>query len=139
METSCLKSFRSFKKTWSSQAGLSLVELLVVIAVIGIIASLAVPVLAGPTKRNADDMKDRRNAQTVAQIYRAGYMAGVDFLVPNDLGATVDRVVAGGVSAEGILAGSTYAVPGLTVDEKSGAMRFLELRDELLLYDFEGR
>jgi hypothetical protein len=47
--------------------------------------------------------------------------------------------VTGGTSSEGIMSGTTYGVPNLTVTEKQGAMRFLELRDDLLFYDFEGR
>jgi prepilin-type N-terminal cleavage/methylation domain-containing protein len=136
MRIFCLKSNA---KSSRCRAGFSLVEMLVVIGVIGVLASIALPVLAGPTKQSADDSRDRRNAQSLAQVYQAGHVAGVDFLVADDLEATVERVRAGGMPNEGSMAGSSYGVPGLTVEAKNGAMRFLELRGEMLLYDFGGR
>jgi Tfp pilus assembly protein FimT len=113
---------------------MSLMELLVVLGVIGIITAIAVPKLTGSMMGSMNDTRDRHHARNLEQVYQAARTAGVDFLVPNNLRATIDQIVGGGVSGTGALAGTSYAIPGLSDEEKGGAMRYLELQGPFLVY-----
>ncbi len=58
--------------------GFSLVEMLVVIAVIGVIAGIAVPTIGNITS-NADEGATKRNAQNLCSLHTAAVAAGYDF------------------------------------------------------------
>ncbi len=68
---------KNIKLNTSRKAGFSLVEMLVVIAIIGIIAAIAIPNI-GALNDNARDAAAKRNAQTVASVLNAAVAAGVD-------------------------------------------------------------
>ena len=59
-------------------AGFSIVEMLIVIAVIGIISAIAIPGISDISKR-AKDANIRRNAQNLNSIYASAQSAGYDF------------------------------------------------------------
>jgi len=114
-------------------AGFSLVEMLVVIAIIGIMASVAFPYLSRAIP-NMAYVSAKRNAQTLASINEAAAVAGIDFIDPDgDLADTVSAISTGAEVSEGVLAGEWFGCR-LTDYEQQRALEFLEIQDGRLVY-----
>ena len=117
-------------------SAMSLVEILIVVTIIGILAAIAVIPITSVTKDAADKSRDRQNAQQLASICSGAAAAGLDFVVPGDLEATIDNIIIGGTVTEGVFAGSEFRVPNLADEEKLKAMQYLDLMDgECLTYN----
>lgn len=120
-------------KTRSLKAGFSLVEMLVVIAVIGIIAAIAVPNI-GRINDSAKDATYRRNAQNLASVFASAQAAGHDFSVGGTLNEKkiIEGLVTGATinDADSPFNGTYFGVPGLdvvdAVSETDGAAKYLE-------------
>ncbi|MCB1203177.1 MAG: prepilin-type N-terminal cleavage/methylation domain-containing protein [Verrucomicrobiae bacterium] len=106
--------------------GFSLVEMLVVIAVIGIIAAIAVPNI-GRINDSAKEATARRNAQNVASVFASAQAAGLNFAAasttPSDI---VTAVVTGAkVTEKGPFENTWFGVPGLTSADQTAALKYL--------------
>lgn len=119
----------------NNKGAFSLVEMLVVIAVIGILAAIAVPNI-GKINDAAGDSKDRRNAQQLSSVCNAAQAAGLDFVVDGDLEATVQKVITGNTVSDSTspFNGSYFGVPNLGGDEITDALDYLELNNGMLIY-----
>lgn len=109
------------------KAGFSLVEMLVVIAVIGIIAAIAVPNI-GRINDSAKEATNRRNAQNIASVFASAQAAGLNFASgdqnPSNI---VSRIVAGGtVTEQGPFKDTFFGVPGLSSTDQQGALNYLK-------------
>ena len=121
----------------SLKAGFSLVEMLVVIAVIGIIAAIAVPNI-GRINDAAKDATYRRNAQNLSSVFSAAQAAGWDFSKLNGTSgatltepATITAIITGTTiaNASSPFNGAYFGVPGLKVadaiSDTAGASKYL--------------
>ncbi|MGY8644404.1 MAG: type II secretion system protein [Verrucomicrobiales bacterium] len=116
-------------------AAFSLVEMLVVIAVIGVITAIAVPQIANINSK-ARAGKDRRNAQNIASVVAAAQAAGHDFLVGNATpAAVVTAVVAGDSPTTGPFAGTLFGIQGMDPTDQTGALTYLKILNAQLVYD----
>ncbi|MCB1076413.1 MAG: prepilin-type N-terminal cleavage/methylation domain-containing protein [Verrucomicrobiae bacterium] len=124
------------KNLW--KAGFSLVEMLVVIAVIGIIAAIAIPNI-GKINDTAEKSKDRRNAQNLASVCASAQAAGHDFVGTNtNVGTVVAAIVTGATAADGPFQGTFFGVPGLDTEEQTSAAAYLSIANGLLTYTGAG-
>ncbi len=123
----------------SSKRGFSLVEMLVVIAVIGIIAAIAVPNI-GRINDSAKDATYRRNAQNLASVCASAQAAGLDFVgTSTDEAAIIKKVITGNtVTDAGPFQNTFFGVPGLNptdaVSETKGAAKYLSVSNGMLQY-----
>ncbi len=116
------------------QAAFSLVEMLSVIAVIGIISAIAVP---GVSRINdsAREATAKRNAQNIASIYASAQAAGLSFNVGNgDVLQTIQQVIAGGTASGGVFDGAYFGLPGLSESEQLACLPYLSFQGTSLIY-----
>ncbi|MEQ1840596.1 MAG: prepilin-type N-terminal cleavage/methylation domain-containing protein [Verrucomicrobiales bacterium] len=110
----------------SLKAGFSLVEMLVVIAVIGIIAAIAVPNI-GRINDSAKEATARRNAQNIASVFASAQAAGLNFATastaPKDIASAV--VTGAKVTEKGPFEDTWFGVPGLTTADQTAALVYL--------------
>lgn len=113
--------------------GFSLVELLMTIAIIGILANV-IMLSWGSASKEANDMKDRRNAQEIASLAAIANAAGAPFVVPDNEKATIENLAAGTTPNSGAFKNKEFKLPPLGTQSIEGAMRYLALNDTELVY-----
>ncbi|MDB6003145.1 MAG: hypothetical protein JWR15_132 [Prosthecobacter sp.] len=88
------------------RSGFSLIELLTVVVIIGLLASIAIPNLSVLTGE-AERVIDKRNAQTVMLAYTTGSAAGVQW-PEGDVATQVAAVIVGQQPPSGSLRTMTF-------------------------------
>lgn len=126
-----------FPKKCPTESGLSLMELLITIAILGIIMSIAITSMGG-ARQGAEDQKDKRNAQEIASVAAMAHAAGASFMVPGDEQATIANLRGGTVPATGAFRGRIFKISDMQDLDIQGAMRFLALNDTDLQYRQDG-
>lgn len=108
------------------KAGFSLVEMLVVIAVIGIIAAIAVPTIGNITDQ-ANNSKAKRNAQNLASVCASAVAAGADLGTSTNVSSIVNQLVSPGLtgSKDSGFDSTVFKVPNLTGAERMAASQHL--------------
>jgi type IV pilus assembly protein PilA len=114
---------KNIKLNTSRKAGFSLVEMLVVIAIIGIIAAIAIPNI-GSLNDSAREAAAKRNAQTVASVLNAAVAAGV-----NTSGWTsaniLEKAETGVSPADGAFQGKLFTSGPIDNDEETKIKAYL--------------
>lgn len=113
--------------------GFSLIELLTVIVVIGFLASIAILGFGG-AHEGAIEQRDKRNAQEIANVASFASAAGAKFVVPGDEQASIYKLKEGCTPTHGAFKGRLFQIPTMGDAEITGAMRFLALNDQDLIY-----
>jgi len=114
------------------RSGFSLFELLMCLALLGILLGIVLPAaLAGDDFKTT---KDRRNAQEFVSVCTCAQVAGLNFVISDDVNATIENIRIGGAPTEGSFKGRKFYVAGLMDEDVVGAARFLEIESGILVY-----
>jgi hypothetical protein len=106
-----------------------------VIAIIGVIAAIAIPNV--DTSKAAKVARDRRHAQELSSFTVAAQAAGLSLVVPGNLDATLDKVLAGGSPLTGAFRGHAFIAPKISKEDARAAARFLKVEEDALIYSSE--
>ena len=121
-----------------SSIGLTLVELLMTISVIGLLAAIAIPQISALANGDAQEARHRRNAQEIAAVCAGADAAGLTFVVPGNLDQTVRNIMEGGSPKDGPFKGKQFAVKGLVNEDVYGVKKYLSLSKGGLSYNSAG-
>jgi prepilin-type N-terminal cleavage/methylation domain-containing protein len=127
-------SRRSIRPPRASCSGFSLVEILIVIAVLGVMAGIAMNSLANH-REAIEQTRNRRNAQEMASLCIAAQSAGISFAVPGDPVQTARNAVIGATATRGTFAGKTFRLPGLQEAEILAAAYYLDVQGTEVMYN----
>lgn len=127
-----MKNSLHFSPRRSNRSGFSLFEMLMVVAVLGVMAGIAVPMLWQTDSLYA--ARDRRNAQELSSTSMMAQAAGLNFIQEENVEDTVRAIVRGGMSVGGAFKGRVFVVPGLSEEDIQGAARYLRIQNGELQY-----
>ena len=125
---------RSIRPLCALRTGFSLVEVLIVIAVLGVLASIAMNSLANQ-REAIDQTRNRRNAQEIASLCIVAQAAGVSFVVPGDPAQTARNAVIGATASNGSFADKTFRLSGLQEQEILAAAYYLDVQGTAVMYN----
>lgn len=117
------------KASADQSSGLSLTELLIVVAAIGIIAAIAVPTTA-TFRQAALRAAATQNAKNIAQMSEALAALGVAHVIPDSMGgveATARLLREGVIVPEGPMAGERFLLSGMRDKDIEETAKYLDI------------
>ncbi len=111
----------------ASQSGISMVEILLVVVVIGIVAALALPSISN-LRQVSKEATAVQNAKSISQMSAALAALGVAHVIPDSMGgvaATARLLREGVIVPEGPMAGEKFVLTGLDDSEIDFVAHFL--------------
>lgn len=112
--------------------------MLTVIALIGVVSSLAIGWYAGAHQEVIQRVIDQRNAQEIVSIGVCATVSGADFVVAGDKQSTVENLIHGTEGQHGLWKGKTFRLTNVRPEALPGALAFVKFDTGLLLYDPAG-
>ncbi len=112
-------------------------ELMITIVILAVVMNIALMAM-GSAREGAEDQKDKRNAQEIANVAAMANAAGASFIVSGDELATIANLRDGIAPATGAFRGRIFRIPDMQDTQIKGAMRFLALNDSELQYRMDG-
>ncbi|GAA5136682.1 hypothetical protein GCM10023213_12110 [Prosthecobacter algae] len=107
--------------------------MLIVITILGIMSTMVI-IAFGGVRQGAENEKDKRNAQNIASLAAVASAADADFAVPGNKTASVENLRDGCSPSTGIFKGHVYQLPSMTRHDIQGAIRYLHLKGNELVY-----
>jgi prepilin-type N-terminal cleavage/methylation domain-containing protein len=131
-----LRSKIKIKPSTKRPSGFSLVELLVVIAVIGILAAIILPAISAVFESSREN-GHRRNAQNIASLYNTARMTGAQMPAGSDMPAVI-QALAAGVSGTGNLSSVKFRCSSIDSEQIAGASKFLQWQPDSGILQYTG-
>jgi prepilin-type N-terminal cleavage/methylation domain-containing protein len=116
----------------SSQAAFSLVEMLIVIAVIGILAGIAILGMSSHIRHSREAIA-RQNAKQFASIARSVVAAGANPLA-DTVEATMTKIHQGITISQGVFANQTFSCRAIDQKGMERAAYYLDIQDGELVF-----
>lgn len=139
MRISCQHSrFHPIRSANGWRGGFSLVEVLVAVAILGILCGVAVNWYASASQEHLQKLVDQRNAQEIVSLAVHATLGEAPFVVGGDKRATVQKLLDGTIAKAGAWKGRTYRLNPLENSLLDGALKYVKLDGELLLYEPAG-
>ncbi len=112
----------------------SIVEVLAVIAIIGILSAISIEYLGGYHRDVMLKVRDRRNAQEITALSMGATAAGAHVVVAGDMEGTIQNLVEGRKGTAGTFKGRIFRITTLTEEEIAGALKHLEWQQGMPSY-----
>ncbi|MEZ5384550.1 MAG: type II secretion system protein [Prosthecobacter sp.] len=127
-----------FCRSGGQRCAFSLVELLIVLALISILGGAVFGWYAGNHRKLIERLTNQRNAQEIVSIGVCATMGGAEFVVPDDKVATVRALVDGTTGQTGIWKGKVFRLSSLAPESLLDALEFVKFDGQVLLYEPAG-
>lgn len=107
------------------QQGFSLVEMLITLAVIGLMVAMSITYFGGGHRQAILDARDQRNAQEVVNVCLGAIASGAPVVEEGDMRATIHNLMEGKAGTAGPFSGQMFRLSPLSETEVAGALRYL--------------
>ena len=119
---------QSLRSSRRLATGMSVFEMLLGVAIIGIISSMIAPHISGSLTSTTREIHDRRNAQEIVELAMSAQAADAPYIEYGNLRATVENLINGVEAPDGAFRGCVFRLEKrLAEKDLLAAMQFLEL------------
>lgn len=120
-----------------SRRAFSYVEMLVSVAVIGILCGIAVTALSHPQRQAMVEATRQQNAASIASMSVCLEVAGCSAVLPDNVEGTIRQLIKGITPSDGPLKGRRFVVSGVADEDVPAIARYLSIDGGELVYHSE--